>query len=340
MGKKKSLCTELRQLILQGKQNGASNRQLGRQFGCSEKAVRDLLKRVAETGTIQDRPRSGRPSKVSVRQQRTLARSCVRDRRKTAQDHKLELRKFGGPDVSLTTVRRILRRYGLRGCIALKKPFISAKNRKARLQWAKQHQHWTLQKWSTVLFSDEKKFNRFGSDGRVYVRRRVGEALHPSCLRGTVKGGGGSLMAWGCFSASGTGPLHRIHGIMDQNVYRNVLEEVMLPHVEENMPLRWWFQQDNDPKHTAKSVGRWFEEEQIPVLPWPSQSPDLNPIENLWNRVDASVKEAKPTTLQELEAVLRQAWASIPASTCVQLVASMPRRCAAVIERKGYATKY
>lgn len=97
---------------------------------------------------------------------------------------------------------------------------------------------------------------------------------------------------------------------------------------------------DNDPKHTAKSVGRWFEDERVPVLPWPSQSPNLNPIENLWNMVDASVKETKPSTLDQLEAVLRQAWASIPASTCARLVASMPRRCAAVIERKGYATKY
>ena len=340
MGKKKSLSADVRLLILQGKQDGISNRQLGRLFGCSEKAVRDLLKRFRDTGSVQDRPRSGRPPKLSIRQQRTLVRSCVKDRKKTAYNHQQELTKFGGPQVSLTTVRRILRRYGLRGCIALKKPFISAKNRNSRLQWAKYHLHWSPQKWSTVLFSDEKKFNRLGSDGRVYVRRRVGEALLPNCLRGTVKGGGVSLMAWVCFSARGTGPLHRIHGIMDQHVYRQVMEEVMLSHAEDNMPLRWWFQQDNDPKDTAKSEKRWFGEKRVPVLPWPSQSPDLNPIENLWNMVDATVKGASPTTVDELERVLHDAWAAIPRSTCARLVASMPRRCAAVIKRKGYATKY
>ena len=131
------------------------------------------------------------------------------------------------------------------------------------------------------MFSDEKKFNRLGSDGRVYVRRRPGESLLPNCLRGTVKGGGGSLMAWGCFSTKETGPIERVCGIMDQHVYRQIVEEVMLPYAEENMPLRWWFQQDNDPKHTAKSVRRYFDEKMIPVLSWPSQSPDLNPIENL-----------------------------------------------------------
>ena len=147
-------------------------------------------------------------------------------------------------------------------------------------------------------------------------------------------------MAWACFSSSGTGPLHRIHGIMDQHVYRQVLEDVMLPHAEDNMPLCWWFQHDNDPKHTAKSVGRWFGENQVPVLSWPSQSPDLNPIENLWTEVDAAVKAAAPSTVDKLEVVLRDAWAAIPKSMCTRLVASMPRRCAAVIRSMGYATKY
>ena len=252
MGKRKSLSTDLRLLILRGKQDGISNRQLGRQFGCSEKAVRDLLKRFDDTGSVLDRPRSGRPPKLSLRQQRTIVRSCLKDRRRTARDHQLELTKFCDTRLSLTTARRILRRHGLRGCIATKKPFISAKNRKALFQWAKHHLQWTPQKWSTVLFSDEKTFNRLGSDGRVYVRRRIGEALLPNCLRGTVKGGGGSLMAWACFSAYGTGPVHRIHGIMNQHVYRQIMEDVMLPHAEENMPLRWWLQQDNDPKHSKE----------------------------------------------------------------------------------------
>ena len=96
-------------------------------------------------------------------------------------------------------------------------------------------------------------------------------------------------MAWGCFSTKGTGPIERVCGIMDQHVYRQMVEEVMLPYAEENMPLRWWFQQDNDPKHTAKSVRRYFDEKMIPVLSWPSQSPDLNPIENLWNQFDSAV---------------------------------------------------
>ncbi len=110
---------------------------------------------------------------------------------------------------------------------------------------------------------------------------KKGESLAPNCIRPTVKGGGGLVMVWTCFCQSGSGPIHRINGIMDAQVYRNILTNVLLPHSEDNLPLNWMFQQDNDPKHTSRLVRQWFDDNQINVIDWPLQSPDLNPIENL-----------------------------------------------------------
>jgi len=67
---------------------------------------------------------------------------------------------------------------------------------------------------------------------------------------------------------------------MDQHIYTDLLENVMLPYAEDDMPLAWTFQQDNDPKHTSQKARKWFEQKSIRVMQWSAQSPDLNPIEN------------------------------------------------------------
>uniref|UniRef100_A0A914WVZ7 Transposase Tc1-like domain-containing protein n=1 Tax=Plectus sambesii TaxID=2011161 RepID=A0A914WVZ7_9BILA len=147
------------------------------------------------------------------------------------------------------TVRLRLNQQGLFRQVARKKPLVSVTNHRRHLQFARAHLHWTADDWRQVTFSNEKKFNCIGSDGRVYFRRRRGEAFAPQCLRPTIKGGGGSIMIWGCFSRNGFSPVHRFQGIMDGLMYKDILRDVLLPHSVDHLPLNWVFQQDNDLKH-------------------------------------------------------------------------------------------
>ncbi|KAL6468775.1 hypothetical protein MHYP_G00222990 [Metynnis hypsauchen] len=101
--------------------------------------------------------------------------------------------------ISRTTVKRRLRKSGLHGQIAARKPLLRRGNKQKRFVWAKKHKEWTLDQWKSVLWSDESKFEIFGCNRRVFVRRRKGERMDSTCLVPTVKHGGEAVMVVGVF---------------------------------------------------------------------------------------------------------------------------------------------
>ncbi len=127
--------------------------------------------------------------------------------------------------------------------------------------------------------------------------------------------------------------------MMNAKKYINVLDESLLNFM--GIHECTIYQHDSAPCHTAKSVTKWFEIKNIEVLSWPGNSPDLNPIENLWMLVKKKISARNCSSLDDLRNAIRSVWCTeITTELCKKLVASMPKRIAAVLKNKGYPTKY
>ena len=101
-----------------------------------------------------------------------------------------------------------------------------------------------------------------------------------------VKHGRGSFLVWGCMSAAGVGNLVFIDGNMDLHVYLNILKNNLEESAHKlRLTESFIIQQDNDPKHTAKHVKEWLIFKIANQLHTPPQSPDLNPIKHLWDKL-------------------------------------------------------
>ena len=168
-------------------------------------------------------------------------------------------------------------------------------------------------------------------DGKQYYFNCSEELLN--CFH--IKFGSESVMIWECFTSHGVSGFCKIDGTMNAELYQQILCEDLLNTIKvQGFAIKdIIFQQDGDPKHTANSTKRWLQRNKIKVLDWPAQSPDLNPIEHLWNEIDRHLCHlpGQISGKEDLWIKIQQVWQD----TCTNLIRSMPERIHDVIKARG-----
>jgi hypothetical protein len=310
---------------------------IAKQLKRSEDTVRRCLRNWEAGQRLQSKAGSGRPHKTSKQDDRKIFLEVKRDPFISAREI---LARNPSLSISEKTVKRRLVQCGGYGSYwAACKPYLTKEHKKKRLEWAREHVGWTKDQWAKVLFSDESPFTlRWQSRRRVW--RLPNERYNPKKMRATVEHDV-KINVWGGFCASGKTALSKIEGNMNAEQYIEILQDTMYPSARALFrDGNFIFQQDNDPKHTARATKEWFRWTRTKVLAWPAQSPDMNPIENLWSILNNRAKERVSSSENELFNDLQEAWNNLPIDQLQKLVATMPACCQAVIDAKGSATRY
>ena len=315
------------------KREDHTNVYIAERLGINRNTVAAILHRYKTTGSPASGSRSGRPRCTDEALDTAIAGYSRTDpfASPRAVKRKLEL------DVSRITVSRRLDEAGLHGRVAQKKRRHSERESKSRLSFAEGYRDMD---WSKVLFSDEKCFYGDGFCGRTWVRRPDGEAFNPEYTvhktAHPVK-----VNVWACFAASGQGFIHIFNDNLDGATMKRILTANLIPSAEKlfNLPEQWYFLHDNDKKFHSKVVQEWLHGVGVSCIDFPPYSPDLNPIENLWAALAREVEKTPCNDVEQLQDVAAAAWENASKPLMAELVASMPRRIAAVIRAAGSHTK-
>jgi hypothetical protein len=267
-----------------------------------------------------------------------IFRNVRRDRRKTLD----QLSEYGTGDRPLAraTVLRLLKKAGYAKRPTTDKPILKPIHYAARLKWAREHKYWSVEDWDRVIWSDEsgRHLGKYSTKDKIW--RRLDERLDLSVMHGTHVKNRSYVGYWATISKDGVGPIHLLphNTTMNTGLLQDVLEKHLLPHYNIDDIL----QRDNSRYHTASSTTNFLREHNVTVLDWPSQSPDLSPIENIWQTLNLAIDKRMPRihTYQNLEEVIREEWNKIDKKVVLKCIRSMPKRCMEVIRNHGGSIDY
>src|SRR5579871_5379154 len=223
---------------------------------------------------MQDEEGRGRKRKTSEKEDLDIITIAKKNRTKTLAEISTSIDKQG-TTISKAIVRRRLNEQSLYKLQPLKKLLLSDTHRDNRLEWAKKNKKTD---WSKVIFTDETTISQFSKPKKVW--RYKSEKVKALTVKHSAK-----VHVYGCFSEKGFGNIYcfteNLNSELLYTIYKKTLLLSARKFFREDNDC-WKLQKDNDPKHTSGKAYSWKKNNDVNNISWLSQSPDLNPIENIW----------------------------------------------------------
>jgi hypothetical protein len=306
--------------------------------------TRDQVRYAIAHRITPQKSKSGRKLFLNTPQRKRLIQwtTASKDNRHTQWKDIPELLGF---DCGIKAIRAAFKKEGYIRAIARRKPPLSEPNRLDRLAWAWEHIFWTDEQWDRVLWSDES-WVQPGRHRKLRVTRKEGpeEVYHPDCVSDRHQRKIG-WMFWGSIS----GKYGRHKGLfwekdwetVNEGSYSGIIVPLVQEIIQEYPDLI--FQQDNAKGHASAFTMSVFEAIGFKPMHWPANSPDLNPIETLWDIMKDYIDNHYPgvhRSYPRLRAAVQEAWDSITHTQIQELIRGMGDRCIEVILADGLYTKY
>lgn len=304
-------------------QLGLSNREIARRLRRSEKCIRTYRKNPSNYGKNYH----GKRPALTTRDKRRLLRVAGQSTKSCFQ-----LRGQLNLSASRWSIARCLNSNNLSWRKMLKKPNLSIRHKEDRLNFCRQKMQET---WNNVWFSDEKRFTLDGPDCCSYYWHDVNKE---TIINPTRQNRGGGLMVWGGVSSRGKTKMCITNNKLNSKGYQDILNDFLLPELQPNDE----FVQDNASIHNSFSTTEWLKEKKIKKCSWPSKSPDLNIMENVWGYMVRNIYQENKhyNSVKELKEAVEKEWEALPMELIQNLLTSMPTRIFECIRRNGSYTKY